>query len=167
MLLYARGSETDVIDSQALKEALFSTFEKLGNKKKVLAIPPDFTRYHSRAGELTTFAYEFYQKEMTDILPALGTHFAMTEKEIDKMFPGVPQNLFRVHNWKNDLVTLGTVPSEFIKEVSDGRVDYEWKAQVIHALSPEIESRDRFGIAEPERIHSNQKTPCLRHIHLN
>ncbi|MCB9247609.1 MAG: DUF2088 domain-containing protein [Ignavibacteriales bacterium] len=130
MLLYARGSETDVIDSQALKEALFSSFEKLGDKKKVLAIPPDFTRYHSRAGELTTFAYEFYQKEMTDILPALGTHFAMTEKEIDKMFPGVPQNLFRVHNWKNDLVTLGTVPSEFIKEVSDGRVDYDWKAQV-------------------------------------
>ena len=85
MLLYARGSETDVIDSQALKEALFSTFEKLGNKKKVLAIPPDFTRYYSRAGELTTFAYEFYQKEMTDILPALGTHFAMTEKEIDKI----------------------------------------------------------------------------------
>lgn len=130
MLYFARGSEKDVIDSKELKEVVFSAFEKLGVKKKVLAIPPDFTRYHSRAGELTTFAYDFYKKEMTDILPALGTHFAMTEKEIDKMFPGIPKELFRVHNWKNDLKTLGVVPSEFLKEVSEGRVDYTWPAQV-------------------------------------
>jgi len=130
MLLFARGSETDVIDSNFLKEILFSTFDKIGIKKKILAIPPDFTRYHSRAGELTTIAYNFYQNNLTDILPALGTHFAMTEKEIDKMFPGVPHNLFRVHNWRNDLITLGTVPSEFVKEVSEGKVDYTWPAQV-------------------------------------
>ena len=130
MLYFARGSEKDVIDSKELKEVVFSAFEKLGVKKKVLAIPPDFTRYHSRAGELTTFAYDFYKKEMTDILPALGTHFAMTEKEIGKMFPGIPKELFRVHNWKNDLKTLGVVPSEFLKEVSEGRVDYTWPAQV-------------------------------------
>ncbi|MFZ1289963.1 MAG: lactate racemase domain-containing protein [Melioribacteraceae bacterium] len=130
MLLFARGSETDVIDSNFLKEILFSTFDKIGIKKKILTIPPDFTRYHSRAGELTTIAYNFYQNNLTDILPALGTHFAMTEKEIDKMFPGVPHNLFRVHNWRNDLITLGTVPSEFVKEVSEGKVDYTWPAQV-------------------------------------
>ena len=130
MLLYARGSETDVIDSNDLNAALFTAFEKLGPKKKVLALPPDFTRYHSRAGELTTFAYEYYKGQMTDILPALGTHFAMTEKEIAKMFPGIPKELFRVHNWRNDLKTLGIVPAEFIKEVSEGRVDYTWPAQV-------------------------------------
>lgn len=130
MLLFARGSETDVIDSNSLKEILFSTFEKIGYKKKILAIPPDFTRYHSQAGEITTITYNFYQKKITDILPALGTHFAMTEKEIDKMFPGIPHSLFRVHNWKNDLVTLGIVPSEFINEVSEGKVDYTWPAQV-------------------------------------
>ena len=130
MLFYARGSETDVIDSNDLKVALFAAFEKLGDKKKVLAIPPDFTRYHSRAGELTTFAFDYYKNKLTDILPALGTHFAMTEKEIEKMFPGVPQDLFRVHNWRNDLTTLGIVPSEFIKDVSEDRVDYTWPAQV-------------------------------------
>jgi len=130
MLLFARGSETDVIDSKTLKDGLFSTFEKLGNRNKVLAIPPDFTRYHSRAGELTTFAYDYYKNTLTDILPALGTHFAMTEKEIDKMFPGIPSNLFRVHNWRDDLTTLGIVPSEFIRNVSEGMVDYSWPAQV-------------------------------------
>ncbi len=54
----------------------------------------------------------------------------MTEKEIDKMFSGIPHDLFRVHKWRNDLNTLGIVPSEFIKEVSEGKVDYTWPAQV-------------------------------------
>ena len=54
----------------------------------------------------------------------------MTEKEINKMFPGVPHDLFRVHNWRNDLTNFGIVPSEFIKEVSEGKVDYTWPAQV-------------------------------------
>lgn len=130
MLLFARGSETDVLDSQTLKDAMFEVFEKLGNKNKVLAIPPDFTRYHSRAGELTTFTYQHYGETLTDILPALGTHFAMTESEMNKMYPGIPHNLFRVHDWRNDVVTLGHVPSEFVREVSEDMVDDPWPAQV-------------------------------------
>ena len=130
MIYYARGSENDVLDSNTLKEALNLAFEKIGFRKKVLAIPPDFTRFHSRAGELTTYIYDFYQNRLTDILPALGTHFAMTEQEIDIMFPGIPKELFRVHNWRSDLKTLGIVPAEFVKEVSDGRVSYDWPAQV-------------------------------------
>ena len=130
MLLFAKGSESDVLDSNFLKESLNNVFEELGAKKKVLAIPPDYTRYHSRAGELTTFVYDYYKEKLTDILPALGTHFAMTDSEIDKMYPGIPHNLFRVHNWKNDLTTLGIIPSEFVKEVSEGKVDYSMPAQV-------------------------------------
>ncbi len=130
MLLFAKGSESDVLDSNFLKESLNNVFEELGAKKKVLVIPPDYTRYHSRAGELTTFVYDYYKEKLTDILPALGTHFAMTDSEIDKMYPGIPHNLFRVHNWKNDLTTLGIIPSEFVKEVSEGKVDYSMPAQV-------------------------------------
>lgn len=130
MLYFARGSENDVLDSQILKESLFSAFDKIGFKHKILAIPPDFTRFHSRAGELTAYTFDYYKNNLTDILPALGTHFAMTEPEIDKMFPGVPHNLFRIHNWRNDLFTLGHVPSEFISEVSEGKLEYPWPAQV-------------------------------------
>ena len=130
MLYYSRGSESDVLSSQTLKEALTEVFKKLGIRKKVLAIPPDFTRYHSRAGELTTYVYDYYKESLTDILPALGTHFAMTENEIIKMYPGIPNDLFRIHDWRNDIVTLGEVPAEFIQEVSEGKVNYSWPAQV-------------------------------------
>ncbi len=130
MLLFAKGSENTALTESEITEGLYSAFEKLGIRKKVLAIPPDFTRFHSRAGELTRYSYEYYKEKMTDILPALGTHFAMTEKEIDAMFGNVPQNLFRVHRWKEDLHTLGEVPSEFMLKVSEGKLDYKWPAQV-------------------------------------
>ena len=130
MLYYKRGSVTDNISSHDLKEAVFSALEKLGKKKKVLVIPPDYTRAHSRAGEITEYIWQYYGNALTDILPALGTHFAMTSDEISKMFGKVPHSLFRVHNWRTDIVKIGDVPSDYIKEISEGRVDYSWPAQV-------------------------------------
>ena len=130
MLLFAKGSAKTALTEEEIKEGLYSAFEKLGSRKKVLALPPDFTRFHSRAGELTRYAYQYYKEKLTDILPALGTHFQMTEKEIDTMFGDVPKDIFRVHRWKEDLHTLGEVPSEFMKEVSEGKLSYTWPAQV-------------------------------------
>ncbi|MDX9924486.1 MAG: lactate racemase domain-containing protein [Ignavibacteriaceae bacterium] len=130
MLLYARGNENDFLNEDDIREAVYSSLERLGYKKKVLAIPPDFTRFHSQAGILTHYSFKYYKEYMTDILPALGTHVAMTEKEISTMYPGIPQELFRVHNWRSDLITLGEVPSDFIKEVSEGKLNYSWLAQV-------------------------------------
>jgi hypothetical protein len=42
-----------VIGPEDLEQALFSALDKIGSKRKVLVIPPDFTRFHSRAGEIT------------------------------------------------------------------------------------------------------------------
>lgn len=130
VLLYNRGQENDNLSIQDLKEGFCSALETLGPKKKVLVVPPDFTRCHSRAGELTSVGWEYYGDSLTDILPALGTHSAMTEAEIKQMYGQTPMGLFRKHNWRTGLVTLGEVPAEFIREVSEGRVDFSWPAQV-------------------------------------
>ena len=130
MIYYENGSKDNVITADDLKTAIFATLGKLGNPEKVLAIPPDFTRFHSRAGEITQYIYNYYGNKLTDILPALGTHFPMSKNEINEMFGDIPHSLFRVHNWKDDLCTLGIVPSEYIKEISHGKIDYDWPAQV-------------------------------------
>jgi nickel-dependent lactate racemase len=130
MLYYSRGSKNDSLSKEELTEGLRIAFEKLGPKNKVLALPPDFTRFHSFAGVLTELTWEYYKERLTDILPALGTHSPMTSEQITKMFGKTPQNLFRVHDWRNDIVTVGEVPSSFVKEQSEGRVDYPWPAQV-------------------------------------
>jgi nickel-dependent lactate racemase len=130
MLYFEKGSPEVAFSSDELRKAVFAAFDKLGPRKKVLAIPPDFTRFHSRAGELTKYAYDYYGERLTDILPALGTHVPVTAQEIEKMYPGVPPSLFRTHNWREDIVTVGIVPGEYVKEVSGGVVDYPWPAQV-------------------------------------
>jgi nickel-dependent lactate racemase len=51
------------------------------------------------------------------------------------MFGSVPHNLFLNHNWQKDLTTLGRVPADFVREVSEGRLAYDWPAQVNSALA--------------------------------
>ncbi len=130
MLYYAKGSKGYFFSEQELKEALFDALAKLGDRKRVLAVPPDITRYHSHAGELTVHAFNYYGDKFKAVLPALGTHYAMTPKEIEHMYPTIPQSLFKVHDWRNGLYTLGIVPEEYVYEVSGHKVKYPWPAQV-------------------------------------
>ena len=130
MLYYAQGSRQESITPEEAREALCGVFRALGPKKRVLAIPPDFTRFNSYAGPLTEMAYDFYGDALTDVMPALGTHSPMTDGQISAMFGRVPRDRFRVHDWRNDVVTVGEVPAEYVREVSEGRVDYAWPAQI-------------------------------------
>ena len=129
-LFFGMGSSTTEMTSQEVKAGLFAALGQLGERRRVIAVPPDFTRFHSKAGELTELAWEFFGDRLVDVLPALGTHKAMTDAEIGTMFGATPRSLFRVHDWRNDIVTLGEVPGEFMREVSEGKLDYPWPAQV-------------------------------------
>ena len=130
MIYYKSGSENTVISSGDLEAGIISALERLGDRKRVLVVPPDCTRFHSRAGELTSYIYRYYKDSLKDILPALGTHSPMTDDQIDFMYKGVPKSLFRVHDWRNDVVTVGTVPGEFVSQITDGALNYSWPAQL-------------------------------------
>lgn len=135
MIWYAHGSPGTVIGPDGLRAGLCEALSKLGARRKVLIVPPDSTRIHSRAGELTRYAREHYGRAVSDILPALGTHVPMTPREISEMFGDIPADLFRVHDWRNDTVTLGEVPSPFVRAVSGGAVEEPWPAQVNRLLA--------------------------------
>jgi nickel-dependent lactate racemase len=135
MIYFETGSKSHNLSADDLKTGLFEAFRNLGERNKVLAIPPDYTRYPSRAGELTEFTWQYYDRKLTDILPALGTHSPMTNEQISHMFGSTPHELFREHDWRNDVVTLGIVPGEFVHDVSEGAVGYPWPAQVNKLLA--------------------------------
>lgn len=133
MLYYGKGGSDLVLTDKDLKEGLFKVLNQLEvqiDLQKALVVPPDFTRFHSRAGILTSNAYEYLGNKLTDILPALGTHTPMTSSEISRMFPNVPHTLFREHDWRKDLTTLGAVPGSFVSEQTEGKLDFDWPAQV-------------------------------------
>ncbi len=153
MIYYERGSKGDVLSPQEVRDALFGVFSSLGKKKRVIAIPPDFTRLNSGAGEITCFADEYYGDALTDIIPALGTHSPMTPDQIGTMFPGVSGDKFRVHDWRNGVDTVGEIPPSFVEKVSEGRLSYGMKVQVNSLLlEPSVDLILSVGQVVPHEV---------------
>ncbi len=135
MSLYcaAGGVESDLF--RQLQDLLTGSLAKLGKRNRVLIVPPDKSRVHSRSGDLTRYAWEYYGDRLQAVLPALGTHTAMRPDQIARMFGAMPNELFRVHKWRTDVETLGEVPAEFVYEQSEGKLNYAWPAQVNRLVS--------------------------------
>ncbi|MGB7769858.1 MAG: D-mannonate epimerase [Verrucomicrobiia bacterium] len=134
MLYFERGSPKDKLSLDDLREGLFQALERLGPRRRVLVVPPDFTRLHSQAGILTKLIHDYYGPRLTDVLPALGTHTPMTPGQIGEMYAGVPPELFRVHNWRTGVANVGAVPAEFVRETTGGAVDFPWQAQLANLI---------------------------------
>jgi nickel-dependent lactate racemase len=68
------------------------------------------------------------------ILPALGTHAPMTRQQIRSMFGDAlaekQPDPFVVHDWRNDVITIGTAPAEMVRSATNGMVEQEWPAQL-------------------------------------
>jgi nickel-dependent lactate racemase len=129
-LFCATGSPDTDLSPEEMSGLLAEALAQLGPRSNVLAVPPDQSREHSRAGDLTWYAWEYYRDRLKAVLPALGTHTPMGPGQIARMFGNMPQDLFRVHNWRTDVETLGEVPAAFIEEQSEGKLHYPWPAQV-------------------------------------
>lgn len=105
---------------------------EVGKVSSVLLLPPDLTRLHSKAGFFTSLAYRELSKAgiSVTVMPALGTHARLGSGEIRKMFPGIPESLFRYHDWRRDIVELGRIENEWVKEATGGALNCDWPVQV-------------------------------------
>jgi nickel-dependent lactate racemase len=114
------------LHEKSIREALDQSLqEQRASLRKVLLIPPDLTRAHSGAGDITRMYYQLLKDVYkVDIMPALGTHMPMTHDEIDLFFgEEIPKESFIVHNWRTDVVKVGQVPGQYISEISEGLVN--------------------------------------------
>ncbi|GKY93986.1 hypothetical protein MPSEU_000365400 [Mayamaea pseudoterrestris] len=146
----AIGSETVSLSDEELQLQLKNFLEFVGERDDVLLIPPDFTRFHSKAGTLTRIICEHYnfipradndpaaamshKVPNVDILPALGTHAPMTKDEISKMFgphiASMDPSPVLIHDWRNDVITIGHSPAEMVRTATRGMVNEPWPVQV-------------------------------------
>ena len=129
-LYFARGSADTEISDEELSSCLKEVYTALGERNRVLVVPPDYTRYHSRAGILTRATCEHFGEVVKDVLPALGTHQAMSSEQIADMYARVPPELFREHRWRDDVVTIGEVPEQYVHEVTEGVWRKSWPVQM-------------------------------------
>ena len=121
MELFTRAQRPEGLTPEEIRGALLKSLEGR-NVKKALIIPPDFTRFFSNAGFITNVYYHALVEmgAEVDILPALGTHVPVTEKEAEIMFGDVPYEKFIPHNWRTDVVKLGEVPGSYLEEITEG-----------------------------------------------
>jgi nickel-dependent lactate racemase len=117
-----------------VREGIAAVFSAIGGSRNMLIVPPDITRIHSRAGDITRCIYEQARGAVRAILPALGTHLPMTDEELHTMFGDLPVSLFRAHRWRVDCEQVGVVDAEFVEAVSEGAVKYEIPVSVNRML---------------------------------
>ncbi|MCL2266078.1 MAG: lactate racemase domain-containing protein [Treponema sp.] len=139
--------ELDDLFSGALSNAL-ADIKKSGS---VIILPPDITRFYSKAGFFTDAAARVLNKNNSNnclgaVLPALGTHMAMTDGEIEKMFPKTPKEKFLVHDWRNDVTELGRLETAWVEKTCDEKVRYDWPVQVNKLLRKEGEGSGGFSM---------------------
>jgi len=127
------GPDVDLGDKE-LEElfslALSKALADINDSGPVVIIPPDITRFHSRAGFLTEIASKQLGEKLGAVLPALGTHMAMNNAEIARMFGSTPRSKFLVHDWRNDVTELGRIEEAWVEKAAEGKVRYDWPAQV-------------------------------------
>jgi nickel-dependent lactate racemase len=93
--------------------------------QRVLLLPPDITRAHSGAGYITEELYNIFSKDAdVQLIPTLGQHVPHTPEQNRWMFGNVPENVIVKHDWRADSKIVGEIPADYVKEVSDGKVDW-------------------------------------------
>lgn len=124
------------ISGEQLEKMLDDLLVQYPDAKKVLIIPPDYTRCYSYAGEITQLLYKkLSPSAQIDVMPALGTHMAMNEDEMQKFFGDVvPRDRIIIHHWQTDTVCLGYVPAEVCSEISNGLFPEQIDVEVNHLL---------------------------------
>lgn len=132
--LYLTG--TPVVSRQQLEDQLDLLLKQWPGVKKVLVIPPDYTRCYSYAGVITQMLYQKLSPTATvHVMPALGTHMPMDEYEMSQFFGDVvPRENILVHHWQTDTIRLGYVPAEVCSEISNGLFPEKIDVEVNHLL---------------------------------
>ena len=115
--------------------ALSQVLAGLGTGGPVLILPPDSSRIHSQAGLLTSIAVRELGRPASPyslgaIMPALGTHHAVTEAERRRMFTHCPADRFLVHDWRDGVLELGRLEAPLVAALTQGAASFEWPVQV-------------------------------------
>jgi nickel-dependent lactate racemase len=133
----AKGDEQSIISPEELEQQINELLRSWGDDlKRVLIIPPDHTRLFSKAGEITQIIYQrLIPNTIVNIMPALGTHFPMTEAQCHMMFgKDIPMSAYLPHDWRNGLVQLGELSKERINELSEGKLNFPMEVGVNREL---------------------------------
>ena len=123
------------LDAERIEAGIERVLENLGPMRRLLLVPPDFTRFSSGAGDLAALVQrKLAGRTEVFVLPAIGTHAAVSAAQIERMFPGMPADHFLTHDYRHQVRGLGSVPGSFVSHVSSGRLDFPIRCELASPL---------------------------------
>ena len=144
------GADKDLENNELeelFKGALSNALNDINDSGQVIILPPDITRFHSRAGFFTEIASNQLNDRLGAVLPALGTHMAMNDDELSRMFGSTPRKKFLEHDWRNGITELGRIEAAWVEKASQGAVNYDWPIQVNKLLKKNSPDSGNFSLA--------------------
>ena len=129
--------------------------------RRVLVIPPDFTRYHSNAGFITEALYGMLTARgaEVDVMPALGSHVPVTETQWKAMFGAVPFSRMLVHNWRTEVAKIGDIPGQVVSEITGGL----WKTPLAVELNRRLVDGSYDLVVSPGQVVPHEVIGMANH----
>lgn len=126
MWFYEQGKRIDRQRKQEMMVRLVDEARKRTGSalRKVLLLPPDITRYHSGAGELTNMLYKLLPGCEIDVIPTLGQHVPHTPEQNKWMFGDIPQQSIHNHNWISSCKVEGQISKGYVQYASENCADW-------------------------------------------
>ncbi len=120
--LLAIGDRESEIDEATLEGKVRDLADHIvaTGAQRVLLVPPDQTRLHSKAGTIIAQLFDLLRSELPilDVLPATGTHFPMGAADREVMFGAqIPADRFLAHNWRDDVIEIGDLTDEDVESL--------------------------------------------------
>ena len=150
----------DGLSPEAIRDALAKALEGR-TLRRVLILPPDFTRFHSNAGFITETLYTMLRARgvEVDVMPALGTHVPVTETQWKAMFGSVPFDRMIVHNWRTDVVKLGDIPADVVSEITEGL----WKTPLAVEINRRVMDPSYDLVVSPGQVVPHEVIGMANH----
>ncbi len=106
--------------------------------RRVLLVPPDHTRLHSRAGVITVelvTRLEAGGVTVGVVLPALGTQVRMSAEDTVALFrPGLGYERLLHHDWRRRLPAIGEIAGDEVSTITGGSFDQPIPVEVDEQL---------------------------------
>ena len=158
--IHSVASSEEGLSQDEIRAALARALEGRA-PRRVLVIPPDFTRFHSNAGFITNALWHMLSERgaEVDVMPALGTHVPVTEAQWNAMFGDVPFGRMIVHKWRTDVVKLGDIPADVVSEISEGL----WKKPLAVELNRRLVDGGYDLIVSPGQVVPHEVIGMANH----
>lgn len=153
--LIADGSTTREISEPELRAHLESLVATQLHGTRILLVPPDHTRLHSRAGEIAAILYDLLTTRgcTVGVLPALGTHAEMSPDDVKLLFAdGVPYEAILHHRWKSRLARLGEIGSPEVRELTNGRFELPVPVEIDEVVLEQWDHVVSIGQVVPHEV---------------